>query len=66
MKTKLIPYNREYVKIVRQINTLNEELVHLLNKIEEDFLYNPFNKNQDQQVKALWEKVSKARNYNIY
>ncbi|UUR83920.1 hypothetical protein NQ193_14425 [Clostridium perfringens] len=66
METKLKPYEREYLKIIKQINTINEELVSLLNKIEKEFLYNPFESNSNNKIKELWEKVSKARNYNIY
>ncbi len=66
MESKLKPYEREYLKITKQINYFNEELVTLLNKIENDFSYNPFNSSNDEKVKELWEKISKARNYNIY
>lgn len=66
MKSKLKRYEKEYLSIAKKINYINEDLVMLLNRIEEDFLYNPFDSVCNNQVKELWEKISKLRNFNIY
>lgn len=66
MNIELKKYKDEYLNMYKQINNINEELVKLLNKIEQEFLYNPFEPNQDSEVRELWEMVAKARNYNIY
>lgn len=66
MESKLKQYEREYLKITKKMNYVNEELVILLNRIENDFSYDPFNSSCDDKVKELWEKISKSRNFNIY
>lgn len=59
-------YEYEYKKIWRKINQINEEIVVLLNNLEKEFCYSPFEGEGEEEVKKMWEKCARARNFEIY
>ena len=56
---------KSYEEMKLEINYINERLVLLLNELEVNFDFSPF-ESEDKKLMEIWTMISGARNYNIY